>query len=252
MLCLENLDSFGWNPKYLGAQLGTTMVLHSWGSNLSFHPHVHCIVPGGGVTLKGKWKQARGRGRFLFPVKALSKVFRGKYVSELKKFLASYGMEYTCLLHQTLYKEPWVVYAKSPFGGTKGVVRYLARYTHHTAISNHRIINYDEDYVSFCYTDYRHGNQRKVMKLSAWEFVRRFTQHFLPKGFTRIRHFGILSSAWKSRLFPLDIPKEKKDFKQIWKDRGLDLEKCPHCKKGTLLFVETLPPKRGPPEHEEK
>ena len=209
----RTLDEFGWNQKYLGTQIGTTMVLHTWGSNLSYHPHVHCIVPGGGVTFNNKWKEAKGNGKFLFPVKALSKVFRGKFVNDLKRFLASSGMEYTSELNAQLYAKPWIVYAKRPFGGARGVIKYLARYTHKTAISNHRIIKYDNDSVTFSYKDYRHNNQQKVMTLDAWEFVRRFVLHLLPKRFTRIRHYGILSSQWKKKLFEQKIPMKARTWK---------------------------------------
>ena len=240
------LDEFGWNNKYLGAQIGTTIVLHTWGSNLSYHPHLHCIVPGGGVTFNGKWKEANGNGKFLFPVKALSLVFRAKFVKELKKFLVASGMEYISDLHAKLYAKPWDVYAKPPFGGAKGVIQYLARYTHKTAITNHRITTYDEDSVTFRYTDYRHANQVNLMPLSAWEFVRRLTLHILPKRFFRIRHFGILSSHWKNKLFP-EVPKQTMSWKQLWDQKGLLIDQCPYCKNGKLILVAKINPNRGPP-----
>ena len=240
------LDEFGWNNKYLGAQIGTTIVLHTWGSNLSYHPHLHCIVPGGGVTFNGKWKEANGNGKFLFPVKALSLVFRAKFVKELKKFLVASGMEYISDLHAKLYAKPWVVYAKPPFGGAKGVIQYLARYTHKTAITNHRITTYDEDSVTFRYTDYRHADQVNLMPLSAWEFVRRLTLHILPKRFFRIRHFGILSSHWKNKLFP-EVPKQTMSWKQLWDQKGLLIDQCPYCKNGKLILVAKINPNRGPP-----
>lgn len=199
----QTLSDFEWNHKYLGAQIGATMVLHTWGSNLSFHPHVHCIVPGGGVNFKNQWRDAKGKGKFLSPVKALSKVFRGKYIDLFKEFLSAEGMEYLPSLHKELFKSAWVVYAKPPFGGGKGVIRYLARYTHNIAISHHRIIAHDQHKVIFKYTDYRHAYQKIIMSLCSWEFVRRFAVHILPKGYMRIRHFGILNAKWENNLIQM-------------------------------------------------
>ena len=119
----QTIHDFGWNHKYLGAQIGATMGLHTWGSNLSFHPHVHCIVPGGGVSFQGKWKQAKGKGKFLFPVKALSKVFKRMFMTQLTALLDQQGLDNTCELVQQLYAKDWVVYAKPPFGGRKGLIR---------------------------------------------------------------------------------------------------------------------------------
>lgn len=242
----QTLNGFGWNHKFLGAQIGATMVLHTWGSNLSYHPHVHCIVPAGGITLKGKWKDAKGTNKFLFPVKALSKIFKSKMIEAIQHFMIEEGMELPSHLVNTLYKTPWVVYTKAPFGGAQGVIRYLARYTHKIAITNHRIINFDHSKVIFSYTDYRHRNQRKVMKLSSSEFIRRFVLHILPKGFCRIRHFGILSACWKRKIF-LKHTKAKALPFDLWLKKGLDLFKCPKCKEGRLDFIRNINPVRGPP-----
>jgi len=243
----NTIDSFGWNHKYIGAQTGATLVLHTWGSNLSFHPHVHCIVPGGGITLNGKWKETKGKGKFLFPVKALSKKFKGLFMAQLKDFFDQQGLDDTEVFCKNIKDKNWVVYAKPPFGGNQGLVRYLARYTHNIAISNHRIIAYDDQKVSFRYKDYRHASQNKVMTLSAQEFVRRLSMHFLPKGFCRIRHYGFLSSAWKNRVFP-NAPKIKDiNWQEFWKSKGLDVNKCPSCSKGILIYLGTIAPVRGPP-----
>lgn len=247
------LNQFGWNPKYLGAQIGAIAVLHTWGSNLSFHPHLHLIVPGGGLSVQNKWKQAKGKGKFLFPVKAMSKVFKAIFLKQLKAFCALNGLDNTTQLFNDLYKKDWVVYAKPPFGGTDGVIRYLARYTHKVAITNHRIIKYDENSVTFSYTDYRHRNQKKQLTLTTKEFVRRFALHILPKGFVRIRHYGILSSSYKKKLFPhLPKPKPKIDWITFWKNKGLDVLQCPYCKTGRLLFLCDLLPKRGPPKRQNR
>lgn len=241
------IDEFGFNPRYLGAQIGATMVLHTWGANMSFHPHLHCIVPGGGVNVKNQWVDAEGNGKFLFPVKALSKVFRAKFIDYFKSFLDEHGMEYLPRLHRQLYKHPWVVYAKPPFGGTTGVIRYLARYTHNIAISHHRIKSYNESQVTFRFTDYRHSNQKKFMRLEPWEFVRRLALHILPKGFMRIRHYGILNAKWAPIIFPELKSGHKVNWIAFWKNKGLDVLKCTKCLTGRLQPIKSVDPIRGPP-----
>ena len=243
----QTIDGFGWNQKFLGAQTGATIVLHTWGSNMAYHPHVHCIVPGGGITYNGKWKQAKGNGKFLFPIKEMSNVFRGKMVTQIKHLLSIKGMEYTYLLHQQIYKEKWVVYAKPPFGGTQGVIRYLSRYTHKIAITHHRIKHFDNDNVTFSYKDYRHGNVPKKMTLTSKEFVSRLTMHILPKAMCRIRHYGILSGPWKSRMFGTQISSTPKTWEQVWELKGLNVNQCPYCKKGILEHLDKIDPVRGPP-----
>lgn len=246
----QTLNQFGWSHKNLGAQLGATMVLHTWGSNMSYHPHIHCIVPGGGISIQSKWKNTKQGGKFLFPVKALSTVYRAIFMKKLLFLLDKWGMDNASDLIKKCYKNNWVVYAKQPFGGKDGVINYLARYTHKIAITNHRILKYDNNYVTFRYTDYRCKNQQKTMTLSTKEFVRRFAMHILPHGFRRIRHFGILSSAYKKILFPesLKTPIEI-EWENIWLNKGLDVQKCNYCKKGNLVLVQKIKPIRGPPKH---
>jgi len=241
------LDAFGWNHKYLGAQLGCTMVLHTWGSNLSYHPHVHCIVPAGGVDLNGKWRSIKGKGKFLFPVKALSKVFRVKMMNCINDFIYDSGMEFSSELLNKLYKKPWVVYAKPTMNGTESVIKYLARYASKVAITHHRILSYDDQHVRFTYTDYRHKNLKKILILDSSEFIRRFIMHILPKGFCKIRHFGILSGAWKKRVFP-EVDIKAKSTYQMWKNLGFDMLKCRFCKQGKLVFQNEIEPVRGPPK----
>lgn len=244
----ETLSQFGWNHKYLGAQLGTTMVLHSWGSNLSYHPHVHCIVPGGGVSLQNKWKQAKGKGKFLFPVKAMSPVFKTKMMQAVKDLMDSRGLEADPSFYDSLYAKDWVVYAKPAMGGPDSVIKYLARYSHKIAISHHRIVAYDGVNVTFTYKDYRHGNVTKTMTISAPEFIRRFAMHILPKGFRKIRHFGILSAAWKHKIFPTDNHKNTfNNWEELWLSKGINTNQCPKCKTGTLVYLAELVPVRGPP-----
>ncbi len=238
----ETLNDFGWNKKYLGAQIGTTMVLHTWGSNLSYHPHVHCIVPAGGVTLNNKWKNVKGKDNFLFPVKALSKVYKTKFLENCKKVI----VDIPDSLINNLYKKDWVVYAKPPFKNVEVLINYLARYTHKNAITHHRIKKVGQGKVSFSYTDYRHKNKKKVLTISSWEFIRRLALHFLPKRFCRIRHYGILSSSWKTKLFP-NTKIIKKDWKEVWLEKGIVVDRCPACNKVTLTLIELFLPSRAPP-----
>ena len=186
--------------KYHGGTNLCPQVLHTWGQNLSLHPHVHCIVPGGGVTTKNKWINAKAKGCFLFPVKAMSPMFRGKFIAEFKVHMDLQGLDLPKEFISKLYQYKWVVYAKTAFAGPKSVVEYLGRYSHKTAISNYRIRSFSEDKVLFRFKDYKHGDVSKLMTLHPLEFVRRFSLHILPSGFTRIRHFGLLSSKSKANL----------------------------------------------------
>lgn len=207
------------NPKWLGAMVGVLMVLHTWGQNLHHHPHVHCVVTGGGLSCNERgeidaspeWRSCRPG--FFLPVRVLSRVFRGKYLELLKVAFdqgkltwvgrqahLSDATTFAAWL-RSLYAKEWVVYAKPPFGGPAQVLKYLARYTHRVAISNSRILDVREGRVTFRYKDYAEANRDKVMSLSAEEFLRRFVQHVLPRGFTKIRHYGILSNRHrKERL----------------------------------------------------
>ena len=190
------LNSFGHDPKWLGAQPGMISILHTWGQTMTLHPHLHCIVPGGGLTKQGKWKTARSDGKYLFNVKAMSKVYRGRFIEALQQQLPG---ELSKELMSALYKQDWVVYAKAAFMGPQSVIEYLGRYTHKIAISNHRIQNIEADgKVEFSYKDYKHANVKKMMTLEGPEFIRRFSLHILPRGFVRIRHFGICSSSVSS------------------------------------------------------
>ena len=242
----ETLQTFGKNKNL---QMGMIAVLHTWGQNLSLHPHLHCIVPGGGVDENGGWKNIKNDGKFLFPVKALSKVFRAKFCEKLKanlkdKFNENQENEYG-KIRQSLWEKPWVVYAKKPFGSPKSVVEYLGRYTHKIAISNGRIRGIDDKTVTFDYKDYRQKGIKKQMALSHEEFIRRFAMHILPKRFVKIRHYGFLSSTWKRiKLKKLQQklgiqPKEKLPPKVFQ-------PKCSCCKVGNLVTIATFD-LRGPP-----
>ena len=242
------LNSFGHDHKWLGAQTGMVSILHTWGQTMSLHPHLHCIVPGGGLTTKGTWKTARSDGRYLFNVRAMSTVFRGRFIAGLKEVLP---LEMTRELTNALYQHNWVIYAKKPFSGVQNVVEYLGRYTHKIAISNHRITSIADGRVTFTYKDYRHGGVKKEMELEAVEFVRRFSQHILPKGFVRIRHFGILSSTSKqqsselikAQLPPLPPPPPRDSCAA---PQAYNPKQCPCCKKDTMATIMVFN-RRGPP-----
>jgi hypothetical protein len=230
------LNQFGNNA---GIQLGMIAVLHTWGQNLSLHPHLHCIVPGGGINKNGQWQKQLRSNKYLFSVKALSKVFRAKYVQQLRQ----HGIEDKLLL-ESLFKQHWVVYAKRPFGGPKQVIEYLGRYTHKVAISNHRLQAVTNTAVTFSYKDYKAGGAVKQMALSNEEFTRRFALHILPHRFVRIRHYGILSSTWKRGKLQQLQSSLKVERRQI--PVKTLLRKCPCCKTGTLITIEIFG-KRGPP-----
>ena len=234
----ETLKTFG---KKKEIQSGMIAVLHTWGQNLSLHPHLHCIVPGGGVDKNGKWQNIRGDGKFLFPVKALSKVFRAKYCEKLKERSPD---NYTRVKKQ-LWEKQWVVFAKKPFGCPKSVVEYLGRYTHKIAISNNRIQSMDDQNVTFSYKDYRQNGFKKQMTLTHEEFIRRFALHILPKRFVKIRHYGFLSSTWKRQK--LKLLQEKLKVKVLEKvEKKPFLPKCPCCKTGNLHRIAVFD-QRGPP-----
>ena len=238
----QTLSGFGHNPKFLGAQTGMIAILHTWGSNMSLHPHLHCIVPAGGINKCGKWKHTKGKGKYLFPVKSISKVFRAKFLEALNK-----SAMLSSRLREKLTVKPWVVYAKRPFGGPQQVVEYLGRYTHKIAISNHRIAEVSEVAVSFSVKDYRHGGRKSICQLSTEEFIRRFSMHILPKGFTRIRHYGLLSSTGKKKYLAV-VRQQTGTVKLMVNPEPLKLGMCPVCKKGKLITIAVFRD-RGPPFH---
>jgi len=241
------IEDFGHSPKLLGARMGMIAVLHTWGQNLSLHPHLHCIIPAGGITKSNKWKATRVKGkpgcrkaRYLFPVTEMKKVFRARFVAALRK-----AITLDKNISEELFAKHWVIYCEQPFYGPKQVIQYLGNYTHKIAISNSRIISVNHGQVTFHAKDYRHKGKRVILQLTEKEFIRRFSLHVLSKGFTRVRHYGILSSTSKKackliideQLGPLILPNiEKKVMLRI----------CPHCKKGTLVTISVFD-ERGPP-----
>jgi hypothetical protein len=236
----QTLQAFGAKQNM---QLGMISVLHTWGQNLSLHPHLHCIVPGAGVDKNHQLKPIRTDGKYLFTVKAMSKIFRAKYVAILRA--NKLGDKE---LFDALFSKPWVVYAKRPFGNVRSVIEYLGRYTHKVAISNARIKNVNATHTTFDYKDYKQGAAKKEMTLTNQEFVRRFAMHILPHRFVRIRQYGILSSTWKRsklqalqeqhKITPHTIAKQKVQSQ---------LHQCPHCKQHTMVTIITFD-QRGPPK----
>lgn len=234
------LSTFSKNES--NTKMGMVSVLHTWGQNLSLHPHLHCIVPGGGVLPNGRWQASKRKGKFLFAVKAVSIVYKNKLLAEIKDLL-------TTKVRNDLYKKNWVVYAKQPFGKPENVVEYLGRYSHKIAISNHRIqhLDYEKKLVSFGAKSYRQGGKKVSITLSFAEFIRRFQLHILPRGFTRIRHYGILSSSWKKEKLPaLQAKLQAGNFVNEPKEKPPINRRCPACKKGTLVTICTFT-SRGPP-----
>ncbi|RMG87071.1 MAG: IS91 family transposase [Bacteroidetes bacterium] len=204
------VQAFAKDEKFLGAKTGMTAVLHTWGQQLSLHPHVHCIVPGGGLTADKKWKTTRNNGKYLFPKAAMRKVFKGKFMAALKGLATSKTIDLPNDLREKLYRKKWVVYAKRPFAKPgnslprpHGVIEYLGRYTHKSAISNYRIEQVKNGEVTFKYKVYKKGGKVESMSLPTMEFIRRFALHILPHGFARMRHYGILSSRGQSTQLPV-------------------------------------------------
>lgn len=250
----ETISMLALDNKYLGAKPGFITVLHTWGQNLMEHPHIHMIVTGGGITSDGKqWKQ--GKKNFFLPVKVMSKVFRGKFLSFLKlaykeknlllegnSKILRYEKEFNNLL-SALYAKPWVVYAKKPFGNIGKVFAYLGKYTHRIAISNYRIVKMEGSKVSFTWKDYADNNKQKVMILNAEEFIRRFLLHVLPSGFFKIRYYGLFCNRCKRNNLVLcrkflkekinSIIKVNEEIKSLF-------HICPRC-KGQMEIVMVLP-----------
>lgn len=247
----ETLLELSADKKYLGAQIGFTEILHTWGQNLMHHPHSHCIVPGGGLNSCGKW--VNSRKKFFIPVKVLSRKFRGKFLYYLKQAkLEFYGsisyLQNNCMFNDfisSLYQKEWIVYCKPPFKNAGCVVEYLGRYTHRVAISNNRILKLEDGLVTFKWRDYKNNNKQKNMNLTADEFIRRFLIHVLPNGFTKIRHYGLLSPRNKATKLKLckkltntifiDVPKVKLSTLDFLKKlTGKDFTICPCCGIGHL------------------
>ena len=240
------------DPKHLGAEMGFLSILHTWGQTLQPHPHIHCVVPGGGLSPDHqRWLSTPGN--FFLPVRVLSRVFRGKFVAGLRRAFRAQQLTFhgECLplvneqtftaFLNSLFQEDWVVYAKPPFGGAEHVLHYLGRYTHRVAISNHRILAVNQSQVIFRWKDYAHHNKQRTMPLTCEEFLRRFLQHVLPKGFPRIRYFGWLANRRRNKLLPLcrDLLPHLAQQNSAQPETALWL--CPHC-HGPMAVLERLSP----------
>jgi Putative transposase/Transposase zinc-binding domain len=261
----ETLLQLARDPKHLGADIGFLAVLHTWGQNLHLHPHVHCVVAGGGISPDGtQWLACRPG--FFLPVRVLSRLFRGKFLAYLEEAhrrdpLAFHGQQRaranpaTFLdLLDALHAREFVVFAKPPFGGPECVLKYLARYTHRVAISNHRLLKIEEDRVYFSWKDYAHGNKQKVMALDAIEFLRRFLLHVLPSGFVRIRHYGYLANRQREEKLRLcrtllgghgpssQLTAEAATPDTVADSKSTRVHACPVCKNGQMIIVAEMEP----------
>lgn len=248
----QTLLQFAKDPQWLGGRCSITTILHTWGQQLSFHPHVHCIVSGGGVNEKNRWiKAKRSNNKFLFPVAALKDVFKGIFLKGLRQLVEKQklqleGIAAEKIIKQAGYKK-WNVYAKSPFGSVANVVAYLGRYTHKIAITAQRIVSISDHSVTFKYRDYADGNQQKEMSLSHAEFLRRFELHILPKRFVKIRHYGLLQNHGKIKrlntirkqlkLSPLPPKVQVPVSIRMLEKYGKDITLCPKCNRGKLMLV---------------
>jgi len=256
------------NPKHLGAKIGFLAILHTWGQNLSLHPHIHCVIPGGGLSSDGSTRLTTGgkwiacRQGFFLPVRILSRVFRGKFIDRLKRaWIAGklHGIEndgaFARLIDASV-KHDWVVYSKPPFGGPGQVLKYLARYTHRIAISNRRLVSTNDQTVTFGWKDYAHGstgltaghNRPRVMTLDGAEFLRRFLLHAVPRGFMRIRHFGLLANRVRSRNLSICRQSIAVPSAVAQCDPAPQLPLCPKlplcpiCQRGHLIAGPNLSP----------
>ncbi|MEJ2228906.1 MAG: IS91 family transposase [Alphaproteobacteria bacterium] len=260
----DTLCTIAADPKHLGAQIGFFAVLHTWGQNLLHHPHIHCVVPGGGISPDGtRWISCR-RGFFL-PVPVLARLFRRLFIEALVKAfdagelrffssLEALRMRPAFLRHLRLArKTDWVVYAKPPFTrDPDDVLKYVARYTHRVAISNDRILDIEDGEVRFRWKDYRDDGRSKTMALAAEEFIRRFLLHILPEGFQRIRYYGFLANRYRKeklalchRLLQMPAPEPSAEVKKDYRDRyeqltGTSLKTCPVCRRGRMVAIEII------------
>jgi predicted Zn-ribbon and HTH transcriptional regulator len=251
----ETLLELCADKKYLGAKPGITAILHTWGQNLSYHPHLHCVVTGGGLSPAGTWKN--GKKGFFLPVKVLSRKFRGKLLYFLRQLKLQFygGLEplneagpYGALLRK-LYKAEWVVYCKPPFGDERKVIDYLARYTHRVAISNERLVRHQDGFVSFRWRDYSDGDKHKTMTLRADEFIRRFLSHVLPSGFRKIRHYGLFAPRGKTaRMILCKLltgtffdGRRETAIERLARIFGAEFNLCPRCHVGHLVRASPSP-----------
>lgn len=257
----RTLHSFGYT--HYGVETGAIALLHSWGQNLSLHPHIHFIVPSAGYSLKGEWKNIGKYENYLYPVHQLSETFKGKFLDSLKLKLRKLGKtNYFGSQIEKAYRTKWVVHSQASMASVKNVIHYLGQYIHRVAISNQRILEITDTHVKFIAKDYRDGAKQKVVLLDGVEFLRRFCLHVMPKRFVRIRKFGIYNPITKRNLELEFEPEQKKTIDELDKSKeretkqqriiritGFDSGQCPKCKKGRMYVIEELPRIRSPATH---
>jgi hypothetical protein len=247
----ETLRTFGYS--HYGIESGAICVLHTWGQNMSLHPHMHCIVPAAGQTIQGKMKHIGGDGKFLYPVKQLSLTFRGKLMGAIKKQLIKQNIlpQYQWLIDKAWHK-PWNVHCEPSLGKPEHVVKYLGQYTHRVAITNQRLTNIDASGITFMHKDYAHGAKVKPAHLDGVEFIRRFCMHILPKRFVKIRRYGIYSSRHRAlkkktdRKMTVVLKAKETTQERILRLTGFDVYQCPYCKTGRMHTIEIVPRVRSP------
>ena len=252
------LHSFGYT--HYGVETGAVCVLHSWGQNLSLHPHIHCLVPAAGYSLKGTWKNIGKYDNFLYPVHQLSAAFKGKFLDAIKRALRKINaLDGFNAQVQAAYKKSWVVHCEPSMASADHVIKYLGQYTHRVAISNNRITQLTDTHVTFMAKDYRDKAQKKPVTLTGVEFLHRFCQHILPKRFVKIRRYGIYNHTTKRKLELQFEPKESEVLKElagknsvettqqrVLRLTGFDMCKCPKCKVGRMHIIRELPRIRSP------
>ncbi len=245
----QTLRTFGYT--HYGVESGALAILHTWGQNLSLHPHIHCLVPAAGISLAGNIKKTGKKGKYLYPVKKLSIDFRSVMMKKLKKQLAITGKlsEYQNIIDNAWGKK-WVIFAEPSFADSERVIKYLGQYTHRVAISNHRILDIDDKNVAFHYKDNKDKGRQKIMSISGVEFLRRFTMHILPKGFVKVRYYGILSNRYAKQTAMYRKFSEKAGGETVQQRMkrltGFDIQQCPFCKEGRMHTVEIIPRIRSP------
>ena len=266
----QTLIELSKDAKYLGADIGVTAVLHTWSQTLRDHPHVHCLVTGGGLS-PDQQKWISSRKRFFLPERVMAALFRGKFLDALKKAYEKEQLTFCGTISplafpgafngllSKLYRTNWIVHCKAPFGGPGQVLDYLGRYTHRVALSNQRLLRLHNEQVTFAYQDRQDDNKRKVMTLSVEEFMRRFLLHILPPGFVKIRHYGLLSTCHRNtklkkaqHLLGADLEKTEESDTVSYQElllrlTGLDLNVCPHCQQGTMIPMQALMPRSAHP-----
>ena len=261
----QTLRTIAADPEHLGAEIGFLAILHTWGQNLLHHPHVHCVVPGGGIAADGsRWIGCRPG--FFLPVRVLSRLFRRLFLEALQKSFEAGALQFFSNLEALRDKAAfaaylaaaanteWVVYAKAPFGGPAQVLRYLGRYTHRVAISNNRLLGLEDGRVRFLWKDYKHEGAKRVMNLAAEEFIRRFLLHVLPQGFQHIRSYGFLANRYRETKIALcrtllemptpvcDELTETLDYRDRYEQlTGISLRDCPVCGRGHMVCIESFP-----------